>query len=133
MAVVFLREVGEPELAGSADLPQELRVERVGARLGLGHEGGKRLAVEAKEHGIRLHLRALAVGRLDLERRARLREDGADAKRSVLLEQHLFHGVALPAAGISSSPAHATMSGTNSGKLAAEWSPPCTTDWNAPA
>ena len=32
-----------------------------------------------------------------------------------------------------SSRAHATMSGTNSGKLESEWSPPCTTDWKAPA
>ena len=71
--------------------------------------------------------------RFHLERRAGFREDRPDAERAVLLEQDLLHGAALPATGGASSSAHATMSGTNSGKLASEWSPPCTTDWKAPA
>ena len=39
----------------------------------------------------RLHLRALAVRRLDLEGRARLREDRAHAERAVFLEEDLLH------------------------------------------
>ncbi len=133
VAVVVLREVGEAELVGAAHLPQEARVDAVGPRLGLGDEGGKRLAVEAQQHRVRLHLRALAVRGLHLERRAHLRQDRADAERAVLLEENLLHGAAFGCGAGPSSRAHATMSGTNSGKLESEWSPPCTTDWQAPA
>ena len=88
----------------------------------VGHEGGERLPVEAQQHAIRLHLRALAVGRLHLEGRARLREDRAHAKRPVFLEEYLLH-----------DRAHSTMSGTRSGNDTSVWSPPRTTSCSAPA
>ena len=121
-AEVLAREVLEAELLAAAHLPQELRIERLGELLRIGDEAREPLAVEPQEDGGRLHLGALAVRGLDLERGAGVGEDGADAKVAVFLEQDLFQDLA-----------HSTMSGMYSGNDTSAWSPPCTTSCSAPA
>src|SRR6185312_14679996 len=131
--VVLGRERFERELAGPAHFPKEARIDGAGHLLRLAHEGAERLTVEAQQHARRLDLRALAVGRLDLERRPGFREDGSHAEGAVLLEEHLLHAAPRAMGAAGSPDAHSTISGTCSGKDPSAWSPPRTTAWHAPS
>ena len=125
VAVVLGGEVGESELRLAARLPQEIDVDLRRRVLGpLEEVGDPRLAEPQQDVGA-LHLAALAVRRLDLQRSVVLREHGADLEGAVVLVQDV-HGRARSSCARAdrgdgdysgARPANSRIAGRCSGKL----------------
>ena len=83
--VVLARQPLEAEFLLPAALPEKIRVDVRGEPAGVLHEAREAAAVEAEQHRGSLHLRALAVRRLDLQRSVVVGQDGADLEAALLL------------------------------------------------
>ena len=80
------------EFLAAAALPQKIDVDPAGNALRFRHETRERRRLESQQHRGRLHLGALAMRRLDLERGVVVGEDGADLEVTLFFIENVHRG-----------------------------------------